>query len=165
MTTTLRPLCIAALMSSLTAAGCAPANYLYAFDITDPGAVNYKDSRRPDAMDDPDIKLEVRADPGEFRAVALEVTNKTDVMMQPQWDQISIVGPDQMQRPLRPSAAVGDVEPRAKVKVLLAPFELPTQGPEAKGYDGTTFELVIPVVIRGSLRPYRIHLQAKLKKI
>ena len=49
------------------AAGCAPANYLYSFDLTDPNAVNYPDFRRPDVEEDADVKAEIRFDPTEFK--------------------------------------------------------------------------------------------------
>ena len=69
-------------------AGCAPANYLYSFDLSDPGAVNFADFRRPDALEDADVKIEVRADPTEFKAIAVDITNKTDVPLTVAWDQM-----------------------------------------------------------------------------
>jgi hypothetical protein len=146
-------------------AGCAPASYLYSFDIADPGAVNFPDFRRPDAIEDADVKLELRADPTEFKAVALDVTNKTDAALQVGWDQISMIGPDQVQNPLRPQQPIGAVEPGAKVTALLVPFTLPSQGAAAKMYDGATFELVVPMVVRGTPRENRYHLKVKLQKI
>jgi hypothetical protein len=149
----------------LAAAGCAPANYLYSFDLVDPGAQNYKDFRRPDALEDGDVKAELRLDPTEFKAVAFDVTNKTDQPLQVQWEAISIVGPDREQRPLRPNAPLGPIEPGAKLSALLVPFELPSVGAAARAYDGTTFEVVVPMLVRGMPREYRYHLLATLKKI
>jgi hypothetical protein len=145
--------------------GCAPATYLYDFDLTDPGAQNFKDFRRPDVMEDADLKVEIRADPTEFKAVALDITNKTDAPLMVQWGQISIVGPDHEQRPLRPNSGVGSIEPMAKVSTVLVPFELPQIGGAAKFYDDTDFELVVPMVVRGMMREARYHLHVKLKKI
>jgi hypothetical protein len=145
--------------------GCAPANYLYSFDLADPGAINYPDFRRPDAIEDNDVKIEVRADPTEFKAVALDVTNKTEVPLQVTWDQISMIGPDAQQNALRPQAPLGAIEPGAKITALLVPFTLPSQGAPAKAYDGTTFELVVPLVVRGAPRENRYHLKVKLQKI
>jgi hypothetical protein len=145
--------------------GCAPATYLYDFDLTDPGAQNFKDFRRPDVMEDADVKVEIRADPTEFKAVALDITNKTDAPLMVQWEQISIVGPDHEQRPLRPNSAVGSIEPMAKLSTVLVPFELPAIGSAAKFYDNTDFELYVPMMVRGSLREARYHLHVRLKKI
>lgn len=147
------------------AAGCAPANYLYGFDLTDPGARNFADFRRPDALEDPDVIVELRLDPTEFKAVALDITNKTDAPLAIAWDQISIIGPDRSQVILRPTAPQPAIEPGARVSTQLLPFELPAQGPAAKAYDGTTFELVIPLVARGVARENRYHLRARLQKI
>jgi hypothetical protein len=149
----------------LAAAGCAPANYLYNFDLADPGAQNFKDFRRPDVLEDGDVRVEVRADPTEFKAVAFDVTNKTDQPLQVQWEMIAIVGPDREQRPLRPNAPLGPIEPGAKVTALLTPFELPSVGAAAKAYDGTTFEMVAPMLVRGTAREYRYHLLATIKKL
>jgi hypothetical protein len=152
-------------LAALLLVGCAPANYLYSFDLTDPGAVNFADARRPDVEEDPDVRAEMRLDPVEFRAIALDLTNKTEVPLQVQWDQISLVTPDGQQRPVRPQAPLAPIEPSAKISTVLSPFELPSQGSAAKFYDGTTFELVIPLLVRGTPREYRFHLRAKLTKI
>jgi hypothetical protein len=146
-------------------AGCAPANYLYSFDLTDPGAHNFPDFRRPDFVEDPDVKIELRADPTEFKAIALDVTNKTEMPLTVQWSTISIVGPDREQRPLRPTAPLGENEPGAKISATLQPFELPSVGAAAKAYDDSIFELVVPVLVRGQPREYRFHLHAKVQKI
>jgi hypothetical protein len=55
---------------------CANTHYLYDFDLTDPGARNYKDFRRPDILEDADLKAEVRCDPTEFKAVAFDLTTR-----------------------------------------------------------------------------------------
>lgn len=144
---------------------CAPANYLYAFDLADPGAQNFPDFRRPDVLEDNDLRLEVRADPGEFRAVALDVTNKTDGQVAVSWGAIVLVAPDQSQTVLRPGGAPYAIEPGERASVVLTPFELPTQGPAAAALDGTTFVLNVPMVVRGTSRLVHLHLQAKLTKL
>jgi hypothetical protein len=152
-------------LALLACVGCAPATYLYSFDLTDPGAQNFQDFRRPDALEDGDVKVELRADPTEFKAVALDVTNKTDQTLQVAWDQISIIDPMHGQNPLRPNAPLGAVEPTAKMSALLVPFELPAVGPAAAAYDGTNFEVVVPMVVRGTAREYRYHLHVTMKKL
>lgn len=155
----------AVILINLLVLGCAPANYLYSFDLTDPGAQNFPDFRRPDVLEDSDVRVEIRADPTEFKAVAFDVTNKTEVPLNVQWGSIWIIGPDREQRPLRPAEAVGAIEPGAKVSALLVPFELPSVGSPAKFYDNSDFELVVPMVVRGAPREVRYHLHVTLKKI
>jgi hypothetical protein len=144
--------------------GCAPANYLYSFDLTDPGAKNFADFRRPDALEDADVRVEIRADPTEFKAIALEVTNKTEMPLTVA-DQASIILPDHSQTPLRQQPPIGQSEAGAHVSMQLVPFQLPSQGDAAKAYDNGDFELVLPLVVRGQPRENRYHLHAKLQKI
>jgi hypothetical protein len=149
----------------LLLSGCAPATYLYSFDLTDPGATNFADFRRPDVEEDADVKAEIRIDPTEFKAIAYDVTNKTDTALQVMWDQISIVSPDGVQRAVRPQAPLGAIEPGAKVTTVLVPFELPSVGPAAKAFDGTSFEMAVPMLVRGQPHEYRYHLHVTLKKL
>ena len=109
----------------LLAPAGAPAHYLYGFDLTDPGAKNFADFRRPDAMEDGDTKLEVRADPDEFKAIAFDVTNKTDGPLQVNWAGVVLVAPDGTQSQLRADNPPYVVEPGAKISVVMRPFELP----------------------------------------
>jgi hypothetical protein len=154
-----------AIFVGLLLLGCAPRHYLFSFDLTDPGAQNFKDFRRPDVMEDADLKVEIRVDPTEFKAVALDITNKTEQSLFVQWEGIAIVGPDHEQRPLRPNAPVGEIEPGARVSAVLGPFELPAIGSAAKFYDETDFELVLPLTVRGAPRESRYHLHVKLTRI
>jgi hypothetical protein len=149
---------------TLSLCACAPSNYIYSFDLTDPGATNYKDARRPDVLEDGDLKLEVRADPTEFKAFAVEITNKTDMPLQ-LGGGFAIVTPEREQRPLQPNAAIAPIEPAAKVGFQLTPFELPSVGPAAKAYNDTNFELVLTLVVRGQPREIRCHLHARTQKI
>jgi len=146
-------------------AACAPAHYLYGFDVVEPGAVNFKDFRRPDVLEDPNVKLEVRADPTELRAIALDVTNRTEVPLLVEWGRISIISPDHMERRITPQQPLGEIEPSAKLPALLATFELPSVGDSAKMNDGQVFELVVPVGVRGAAREYRVHLRATVQKL
>ena len=161
----MRALSLVCLAWVCLAGACAPANYLFGFDLTDPGAKNFPDFRRPDILEDADVKVEIRPDPTEFKAVAFDITNKTDAPITVQWDGISIVGADRQQRSLKPNAPVGDIEPGARLSAVLTPFELPSVGDAAKFYDNTDFELVVPMMVRGQPREARYHLHVKLQKI
>ena len=153
------------ILAFVSLSGCSYWQYVYGFDVTDPGAVNYKDFRRPDVLEDADVKLEVRADPTEFRAVALDVTNHTNDVLGINWGGIVLVGPDHVETALAPQSSLGPVQPGAKVQAVLGPFALPSVGGEARAYDGAKFELVIPTVVRGAPHEYRVHLRATLKHV
>ncbi len=144
---TLRPFVV--LAASLWCTGCAVVNYTYRFDLTNAGALNLTKPGQRDGLEDADVKLGVLVDPTSFQAIAIDVTNKTDLPLQVRWGQISMVAPDQSQIALAPDQKLGDVEPGAKVQARLVPFILPAQGPAAKAYDNTNFALVIPMVVRG----------------
>jgi hypothetical protein len=134
----------------LVAAGCGTASYAYRFDLTDPGARNLTRPGERDTLEDADVKAEILVDPTSFQAILLDVTNKTEQPLAVQWPGVSIVGPDGSQNPLRPDAPVPVVEPGAKVVARLVPFVLPSQGAAATAYDGTAFELVVPMLVRGT---------------
>ncbi|HWE26864.1 MAG TPA: hypothetical protein VHB97_02630 [Polyangia bacterium] len=147
------------------AGGCAVGNYAYSFDLTNPGAHNLQKPGERDTLDDADVRAEILVDATSFQAVLLDLTNKTEVPLQVAWDQISIVGPDRAQNPLRPDAPLGAVEPGAKVTARLVPFSLPAQGAAAKAYDNTDFELVVPMTVRGAPTEKRYLLHARANKL
>jgi hypothetical protein len=154
-----------ALVTLLAAMGCAPANYAYSFDLTDPGARNLTKPGERDTIEDADVKSEILVDPTSFQAVLLDLTNKTEVPLMVSWDQISMVAPDHSQTPLRPDAPLPQIEPSARITARLVPFSLPAVGAAAKAYDETDFELVVPIVVRGNPREMRYHLHAKVHKL
>ena len=162
MTAAMRTL-LASLM--LLAAGCAPANYYYNFDITDPGARNLTRPGERDQFDDPDVRLEVLVDATSFEAVLLVMTNRTPEPLIVNWGQISIIGPDRIARGIHPDEGVGPIEPYTKTRVRLIPFELPAVGGAAASFDNQTFELVIPLVVSGKPRELRVHLMAHAVKL
>ena len=147
------------------ALGCAPANYAYSFDLTDPGARNLQKPGERDTLEDADVKSEILVDPTSFQAILLDVTNKTEVPLQVAWDQISIVEPDHSQVPLHPDSGLGAVESQARVTARLVPFSLPSVGSAATAYDNTDFELVVPMIVRGAPREMRYHLHARTHKL
>ncbi|MDP1828081.1 MAG: hypothetical protein Q8L48_32700 [Archangium sp.] len=149
----------------LVTCACAPAKYFYNFDITDPGAKNQTRPGERDVLDDPDLKAELLADPTNFQAILLIITNTTAEPMTVNWHQVTVIGPDRVARPLRPDSRVGAVEPYTKVRARLIPFELPDVGNAAASYDQQPFELVVPLVVRGQPRDFRIHLLAHAVKL
>jgi len=160
----MRTILVPSILGAL-ALGCAPASYVYNFDLTDPGARNLTKPGERDTLEDADLKSEILVDPTSFQAVLLDLTNKTEQPLQVAWDQVSITGPDGTQSPLRPDVGAGAIEPGAKLVVRLIPFALPSTGKLAAAYDGSTFELVVPVWVRGQARTLRYHLIAHTAKL
>jgi hypothetical protein len=155
----------ALLVALVGACGCAPANYVYNFELTDPGARNLTKPGERDTIEDAEVKSEILVDPTSFQAILLDLTNKTDLPLDVRWREIAIVGPDHIQAPIRPDGPVGPVEPQAKLVIRLVPFALPAQGSAAEAYDHSSFELVVPMVVRGTPREYRYHLRARISKL
>lgn len=151
--------------ATLALGACAPGQYYYNFDITDPGAVNVARPGERDFIEDADVKSEIVVDPTSWQAILLDITNKTDQTLQVYWSNISIIGPDGSQQSIRAYGPLGQIEPRAKVVVHLLPFSLPAIDPAAQAYNNARYELVVPMNVRGQTREYRYHLVAHLMKM
>ena len=159
----MRKTLLASLM--LAAAGCAPANYAYNFDITDPGAKNLTKPGERDLFEDADVRAELLVDATNFQSILLVLTNRTPAPLIVNWGQIGIIGPDRVARNIHPDEGVGPVEPYTRTRVRLIPFELPAVGGAAMSYDNQTFELVVPLVVQGKPRELRLHLMAHAVKL
>lgn len=146
-------------------AGCTAGTYAYTFDSTDPGAHNLTEPGARDSLEDADVKTELLVDPTNFRAIALDVTNKTDGPLQIQWDNITYINPDGTEGKLHPDSAVPPADPGAKIEARLVSFELPSQGAMAAAYNNQVFQLVVPMIVRGQPREYRYHLIAYTHKL
>jgi hypothetical protein len=139
------------------AAGCSAGNYAYSFDLLEPGARNLTRPGERDILEDGDIRAEWLLDPTSFQAMVVHLTNKTEVPLQLAWNDLILIGPDGTEAPLRAEGRVEPVESGATVVVRLVPFTLPGFGPGAPAYDGSRFEVVVPVLVRGMQRAYRYH--------
>jgi hypothetical protein len=149
----------------LAASGCVPPKYYYNFDVTDPGAKNLTRPGERDVLENPDLKAEILVDPTSFQSILLIITNTTSEPLSVEWHQIAVIGPDRVERPLRPDVGVGRIEPFTKARARLIPFELPDMGNAAASFDGQAFELVVPLVVRGQPKDFRIHLLAHAVKL
>jgi hypothetical protein len=149
----------------LLAVGCAPANYYYNFDITDPGSHNLSKPGERDTLEDDSVRAEILVDPTTFQAIALDLINKTDQILEVQWTQITMTGPDGSTLPLRPDADLGWVQPSSKVAARLVPFSLPPSGNAAASYDNSTWQLQVPMVVRGQPKNYQYHLIVHMQKL
>ncbi len=144
----------------LLACACAAPTYTFSFDLTDPGARNLPKPNERDVLEDADVRTEVLLDPVNFQAVLLDITNKTASELSVDWRRVTMMMPDRMQMPLRPDGPVAPIQPGGRVVVRLISFSLPTVGDSAARYDNQAFELVVPMVIRGTAQQQRYHLRA-----
>jgi len=156
---------LALLLGAVAQGGCSTANYYYSFDLSDPGARNITKPGERAALEDSDVKSEILVDATSFKAILLDLTNKTDQPLGVQWDQIVMTGPDQVARPLRPDTSLNAVDAGRKVVARLVPFQLPSQGGAAANLDQAHFELDVPLTIRGAPKMYRYHFVATAHKL
>jgi hypothetical protein len=147
------------------AAGCAPTNYYYNFDLTDPGAQNLSKPGQRDTLEDDSIKAEILVDPTTFQAISFDVTNKTSQIVEVQWTQINMIGPDGSTIPVHPDADLGWIQPGTRMAARLVPFSLPPSGSAAAAYDGQTFQLQVPMVVGGQPKVYQYHLIVHMQKL
>jgi len=152
-------------LAALCLGACSPASYYYSFDLSDPGARNLTKPGQRDTWEDGDVKVEVLVDPTTFQAVAFDVTNKTDRALEVQWPSIVMLAPDGTQMPLRPDQQLGFIDPGQKLAARLIPFSLPPTGGAAAAYDGTKFELDVPMVVRGAPKLYQFHMLVHMQKL
>ena len=148
----------------LLVSACAAPSYTFSFDLTDPGARNLPKSNERDSLEDVDIRTELLLDPVNFQAVLLDITNKTAEEVQVDWRQVAMVMPDHMQLPLRPDGPVAPIQAGGRVVVRLVTFTLPTVGDSAARFENQEFQLVVPMVIRGTPKQQRYHLRAHAMK-
>jgi hypothetical protein len=145
--------------------GCGVSNYVFRFDITEPGAHNTQRANDRDWIEDADVRVEILADPASQQDVLVDVVNKTNDMMMVDWNNVVIITPEGNQVQLRPDVMQGPIQPSARATARLITFILPTRGSAASQYDNQIFEIVIPIQVRGQLREYRYHLQAHASSI
>lgn len=165
----------------VASAGCVPSKYFYNFDITDPGAKNLTKPGERDVLEDADLRAELLADPTNFQAILLIITNTTSEPLVVHWNRVTVIGPDRVARslrsdvgrsesgrggdPMRSDTGSRNIEPYTKTRTRLIPFELPEVGDAAAAFDKQNFELVVPIEVRGQQRDFRIHLMAHAVKL
>jgi len=126
-------------------AGCFSATYGYHVQLAEgPG----------DAFEDAVVRAQVRVD-GD--AIRLELTNKTDEVIQVGWSKIRLDRGDGTQTVLHPASDLGWILPGTSAQAELVPVAFP-QGDAARAYDRRTLELAVPVVVRREPSTYRFHL-------
>ena len=147
----MRSLALGVLLASL---GCATP-YAYSFHLQNQGARPVAKPNQREVLDDADVRAEIFVDPTGARAVLLDLTNKTDQVLQVEWAQITMKRSDGSSTSLRPDVDLGWILPGATVSTRLVPFALPLSGDQAASYQGSRFELVVPMIVRRESKLYR----------
>jgi hypothetical protein len=140
-------LCIVALLAS---AGCATP-YAYDFHLTAP-------------TEDADVGAEILVDVA-AGALRLDITNKTDELLQVEWAAITLTRSDGRVTSLRPDVDLGWIQPHATLAARLFAIALPRSGSEATAYEGQRFQLNLPAVVRREPKIYHYALSAHVREL
>jgi hypothetical protein len=151
------------LVALLASAGCATP-YAYDFHLTDPGVRAPATPGGAEAVEDADVRAEIFVDVA-AGAVLLNVTNKTDQVLQIQWAAITLTRSDGNVASLRPDVDLGWLQPQATIAARLVVIALPHSGSEAAAYEGRSFQLNVPAVVRRQSRLYHYALTAHVREL
>ena len=145
------------------AAGCATP-YAYDFHLTDPGVLPPAKPGGAEAIEDADVRAEIFVDVA-AGAVLLNVTNKTDQVLQIEWAAITLTHSDGSVTSLRPDVDLGWLQPQATVAARLFVVALPHSGSDAAAYEGRRFQLNVPAVVRRQSKLYHYALTAHVRAL
>jgi hypothetical protein len=148
----------------LVSMGCATP-YAYSFHLENQDARASAKPNQPDVLDDADVRAEIVVDPTGARAIILDLTNKTDQVLQVEWGQITMIRSDGSSTSPRPHVDLGWILPGATVNARLVPFALPPSGDQAASYQGSRFELVVPMIVRREPKLYRYSFAVSVRRI
>lgn len=126
----------------LASPGCV-RQYIYRFDF-DRVAVHSAEtsSSRADLEDDKTtVAIQFLQD-----SIMFSVTNKTDDLLQVEWDRIELLLASRTSRTLRPDTDLGWVAPGATASARLFPFVLPKLG-EGAAYADQGLVLKVPLIV------------------
>jgi hypothetical protein len=151
------------LVALLASAGCATP-YAYDFHLTDPGVRPPATPGGAEAIENADLRAEIFVDVA-AGAVLLNVTNKTDQVLQIEWPAITLTRSDGAVTNLRPDVDVGWLQPQATVAARLVVIALPHSGREAAAYEGRRFQLNVPVIVRRQSKIYHYALTAHVRAL
>jgi len=143
--------------------GCA-TKYAYTFQLASPGA---RVAQRPgdyDVLEDGDLKAGIAIDTT-ADALLLDLTNKTDQVIQVDWAKIAITRPSGGVTLLRPDVDLGWLAPGAHVAARLFPVALPRSGSAAATDQGRQFQIDVPVIVRREPKQYHFALVAHVREL
>jgi hypothetical protein len=155
-----RVACLATVALAAAAAACSKP-YTYRFELTDPGAVPAAAAGGRDTFEDDSLKAEIQIAGG---AIGLELTNKTDDLLQVEWNKISVARGDGQTTMPRPTVDLGWIRPGQRAAAQLVPLVFPRTGADAAAYEGRHLELDVPVILRREPKTYRFHFVAHVRQ-
>lgn len=155
-----------AVLAGLGPIACARP-YAYDFHLSTPGAELAAKPGAPQTIEDADVRAEVSAD-AVSGVISLGLTNKTDQVLQVKWSDITLIRGgigDEKVTNLRPDVDLGWLSPGAIVAARLVTLALPLSGDQAAAYDGQSFTLNVPAVVRHESRRYRYLLTVHVRPL
>jgi hypothetical protein len=155
----------AAALAVLLASSACATPYAYTFSLVDSAAHHASVAGDREVLEDADVRAEFLVDPLAAQAILLDLTNKTDQVLQVQWTQITMTGSDGSSTTPRPDVDLGWIEPGNKKSARLVPFALPREGSAAFAEQGHHFALEVPMVVRRELKRYRFDFLVQVKKL
>jgi hypothetical protein len=131
-------------------AGCATP-YAYHFQLAEAPQIG---DGAGDTFEDAVVKarLQVAGD-----GIALDLTNKTDEVMQVQWSKIELDRGDGTTTALHAATDLGWIEPGESAQADLVPVAFPHEGDAALAYQHRKIELAVPVIAKREQATYRFH--------
>jgi hypothetical protein len=153
-----------ALSALFAAAGCA-APYAYSFQLESPDAHPAAKLGEKQVLEDADVKACFLIDPTGARAIYLDLTNKTDQVVQVEWAKIAMTRSDESFTTPRPEVDLGWIAPGATLSTRLVPFALPPSGGQAASYQGQRFVLAVPMIVRRESKIYRYSFAVSVRKL
>jgi hypothetical protein len=136
-----------------TCAGCATP-YAYHFQLAETPVP------AGDTFEDALVKARLRVD-GD--AIKLDLTNKTDEVMQVQWSKIKLDRGDGTTTALHAAADLGWITPGASAQADLVPVAFPHEGDAALAYQNRRIELAVPVIAKREPSTYHFHFVVSVK--
>jgi hypothetical protein len=116
------------------------------------------------AVADADLDAQILVD-ANADAVHVELTNKTDQVLQIEWADIVIHAPDGRTTGLRPDIDLGWIDPGATVTATLFPLAVPRRGDAAAANEGRRFRLDVPAIVRRESKVYSFTLTAHVREL
>jgi hypothetical protein len=159
----LRTVAALGLLALLASAGCA-IPYAYDFHLTDPRVRPPATPGGAEAIEDATLRAEVFVDVA-AGVVLLNLTNRTDQVLQIDWAGITLTRSDGNVTSLRPDVDLGWLQPQATVAARLVVIALPHSGPEAAAYEGRRFQLNVPAIVRRQATVYHYALTAHVRAL
>jgi hypothetical protein len=148
----------------LASMGCATP-YAYSFRLDTQEARPAAKPEQRDVAADADVRAEILVDPTGARAILLDLTNKTDQVLQVDWGKITMTRSDGSSTSPRPHVDLGWIPPGATINARLVPFALPPAGDRAASYQGSRFELLVPMIVRREPKLYRYSFTVDVRPI